>query len=385
MQYFKKRIVKESFSFRPTDDDPTGEFDSKIDKDYPSLHWHMHSKKKFKVNKNKGPRDWTTGNDKMHKGYMETVPAGFTYRGSKDTYIRKGKWKGETGLEGWADNMPEKKYATAMDISKTKHKSFERYDLGPETMVAHPEKAKQKKTYPIDKAIEMDRRLASKRSAHERITKKREAIARMIAKRKTVSEDAPTNNVGSGNLAGMGVEGKPNQEPGVSRKKKSKSPVLFPSMMRRTLPSNIKEGILNTVRDVYSDVKGGNYSSATNKIGSEVVKQSMYHIHPAVAAAAHVMEPTPANAGENEILRQNKMQREDLDTFMGSVVFEVDSSTFHSVKYNKRKYQHWKKYLGEDDSLHQIREYAYKNPSKPIIIRNKLTSEMMYVKYGKKR
>lgn len=125
----------------------------------------------------------------------------------------------------------------------------------------------------------------------------------------------PTNNVGSGNLAGMGVHGAANQEPGINRKRKNKSPVLFPSMMKRTLPNNIKE---------------------------------------------------------------------DLDTFMGSVVFEVDSNTFHNVKWNKRKHKHWRKYLGEDDALQMIREYARKNPSKPIIIRNKLTSEMCFVKYGNK-
>lgn len=146
---------------------------------------------------------------------------------------------------------------------------------------------------------------------------------------KNISEEAvagggtpPTNNVGSGNLAGMGVAGAANQEPGVSvkaqkkRYAKSKSPILFPQMIKRTMPNNISE---------------------------------------------------------------------DMDTFAGAVVFEMSPSLFYELKVAKRKGQHWKTYLGENDCLHEIREYANKNPKKPIVVKNSLTSEMMYVRYGKKR
>lgn len=72
------------------------------------------------------------------------------------------------------------------------------------------------------------------------------------------------------------------------------------------------------------------------------------------------------------------------DTFAGAVVFEVSTHTFHNAKMEKRKGKHWKTYLDECDELTEIREYANRNPGKPIIIKNKLTNEMMYARYGKK-
>lgn len=72
------------------------------------------------------------------------------------------------------------------------------------------------------------------------------------------------------------------------------------------------------------------------------------------------------------------------DSFAGNVVFEVSSNVFHNLKLEKRKGQHWKTYLGEDDVLSEIREYANKNPHKPIIVRNVTTNEMCYVRYGRK-
>ena len=63
---------------------------------------------------------------------------------------------------------------------------------------------------------------------------------------------APTNNAGGGSVAGIGVG--PNGEPGVSpefqpggKKKRFKnaagtnSPLLFPDMMKRTIPTLVKE------------------------------------------------------------------------------------------------------------------------------------------------
>ena len=146
--------------------------------------------------------------------------------------------------------------------------------------------------------------------------------------RKKLSEDIaagggipPTNNVGSGNLAGMGVRGAVNQEPGVSvkaqkrRYSKTKSPILFPQMMKRSMPNNISE---------------------------------------------------------------------DCDMFAGSVVIEVSPGVFHNAKWEKRKGKHWRKYLDEDDCFAEIREFASKNKKTGIILRNENTKEMMYAKYPKK-
>ena len=73
------------------------------------------------------------------------------------------------------------------------------------------------------------------------------------------------------------------------------------------------------------------------------------------------------------------------DTFAGAMVFEVSSAVFHTAKMEKRKHKTWRKYLEEDDCLAEIREYANKNPGRPIILKNRNTGEMTYARYGKRR
>ena len=93
----------------------------------------------------------------------------------------------------------------------------------------------------------------------------------------------------------------------------------------------------------------------------------------------------PANWGEpgrNPSLIP--MQRRRKPNFAGAAVFEVTSNVFHSARLEKRKGKHWRKYLEEDDSLAEIREYANKNPHKPIILRNENTGAMCYARYGRK-
>lgn len=70
------------------------------------------------------------------------------------------------------------------------------------------------------------------------------------------------------------------------------------------------------------------------------------------------------------------------ETFAGAVVFEVSSSTFHNAKTEKRKGKHWRTYLDECDELSEIRQYANKNPKKAIVLQNRNTNEMVYVRYG---
>jgi hypothetical protein len=92
--------------------------------------------------------------------------------------------------------------------------------------------------------------------------------------------------------------------------------------------------------------------------------------------------PTSAILGYFRRKAPNQLAEE---TFAGAVVFEVSSSVFHTAKMEKRKHKTWRKYLEEDDCLAEIREYANKNPGKPIVLRNQNTGEMTYARYGNKR
>lgn len=133
-----------------------------------------------------------------------------------------------------------------------------------------------------------------------------------------IEEDAPTNNAGSGNVAGLGVgpKGEPGVSPAAQKKRygKTKTPLLFPDMMRRSMPQSI----------VSSRRKG---------------------------------------------------------QFAGAAVFEVNSKIFHNLTMQKRKGKHWRTYLEEDDCYAEIREWAAKNPKGKIIVRNECTGEMRYVRY----
>ena len=68
--------------------------------------------------------------------------------------------------------------------------------------------------------------------------------------------------------------------------------------------------------------------------------------------------------------------------FAGYETFILPHSTFLSLKEAKRKHKHWKKYLEEDDSYYDIREYAMKKNG-PIVVEDERTGACMFVRYGK--
>lgn len=71
--------------------------------------------------------------------------------------------------------------------------------------------------------------------------------------------------------------------------------------------------------------------------------------------------------------------------FAGAEVFDVSSDTFHKSKISKKHRQHWKTYVGEDDTGRSIREYANKNPKSPIVIADERTGAMFYARYGQRK
>lgn len=137
-----------------------------------------------------------------------------------------------------------------------------------------------------------------------------------------VYEDAPTNNVGSGNIAGLGVG--PDGEPGVHPKHQPKK--------KRTVD--------------------------TKTIIKALVRR---------APAKNVVEECAPSRRR--------------PPFAGAAVFEVSSKLFYDIKMAKRKGKHWRTYLNEDDCYHEIREYASKNKNGAIIIQNESTGEMIYCRY----
>lgn len=136
-----------------------------------------------------------------------------------------------------------------------------------------------------------------------------------------VEDGTPVNNVGSGNIAGMGVG--PDGEPGVPVRKKLKvvgPPVVDPRLFSRKIFSRTKSKTM-TVEEVES-------------------------------------------------------------TFAGSKVFSVDPDSYHQCRLGKNRYHRWSKYVGDSDAGIAIRNFGKNNSSQPIVVMNNVTGEMMYLRHA---
>lgn len=72
------------------------------------------------------------------------------------------------------------------------------------------------------------------------------------------------------------------------------------------------------------------------------------------------------------------------ETFNGSAVFEVDTDTFMKCRLSKRKHDRYEQYIGECEGGEDIRQYGLDNPGKPIMVKDRQTGAMLYLRYGGK-
>jgi hypothetical protein len=70
--------------------------------------------------------------------------------------------------------------------------------------------------------------------------------------------------------------------------------------------------------------------------------------------------------------------------FAGNETFIVPENVFHAARMEKRKGEHWTKYLQETDYGRAISAHARKNRKNPIILQCEKTGYMCYAKYGSK-
>lgn len=164
-----------------------------------------------------------------------------------------------------------------------------------------------------------------------------------LVRKKRIEEDAPANNAGGGGIDGIGVG--PKGEPGIVAKWQKKyqdnnqddehGREIGIALMRRQTPLQENEN-------------GGAVRWFTAEDGE-----------------------TPAE------VRKGK--------FAGHDTFIVPSDMYHNVKMQKKKGEHWTRYIGKGPHADAIKSHARKNYGKPIIIQDENTGAMCYASYGKRK
>lgn len=67
--------------------------------------------------------------------------------------------------------------------------------------------------------------------------------------------------------------------------------------------------------------------------------------------------------------------------FAGHEVFEVNSDEYNKCFHGRTKYERWsRKFDMTNLENTEIRKYAHRHPTKPIIIQNEHTGEMMFLR-----
>jgi len=66
----------------------------------------------------------------------------------------------------------------------------------------------------------------------------------------------------------------------------------------------------------------------------------------------------------------------------GTPIFQVTPDVYDMCKWGREKYQRWNKVVGESNGVEKIKEYGKKNPTAPIIVQNKKSGEMQYLRFG---
>lgn len=91
--------------------------------------------------------------------------------------------------------------------------------------------------------------------------------------------------------------------------------------------------------------------------------------------------------GGGSILPLNKRNHgvdfeEDIgdDVFAGTTIFDCDPATFQNCRLGKKKYARYSKYVGEEEQGERIRQYGRKFPKNGIVVRDKDTGAMRYLR-----
>jgi hypothetical protein len=84
-------------------------------------------------------------------------------------------------------------------------------------------------------------------------------------------------------------------------------------------------------------------------------------------------------AGIDKPLPKRKKKKE-LESYQGKS-FSVSAEEFETLKAGKVRGARWNKYIDEDSELGmEIKKYSLRNPSKPVVIKNEETGEVVFLR-----
>ena len=97
-------------------------------------------------------------------------------------------------------------------------------------------------------------------------------------------------------------------------------------------------------------------------------------------------EETPSTVSGNVAMRDMKLGKPPkglvMKRFGGVDVFAVDPKVYMKSRFGKKKFERYKKYVGEDEVGEYIRMFARKNPKAPIILMDTSTGCMQFLRHG---
>ncbi len=89
-------------------------------------------------------------------------------------------------------------------------------------------------------------------------------------------------------------------------------------------------------------------------------------------------------AGYDKLMSADVLRRSPPVMFGGKRVFRVSTDAYHKAVQGKKKFKHFKSYVGDSLVTQEIREYAKTNKNAPIIVQDEKTGAMVYLKHGKR-
>lgn len=85
-------------------------------------------------------------------------------------------------------------------------------------------------------------------------------------------------------------------------------------------------------------------------------------------------------AGHDTLMNKGKvLRRKPPAMFGGKAVFKVSSDAYHKAVLGKKKFKHFKSYVGGEIG-EEIRQYAKENKDASIIVQDEKTGAMYYLK-----